>query len=396
MGITACLLWLEDASPELFDRVPDIRALAQGGGEVRLAPLPLVEASVCAYQTLTGMGPGKTGRFDRVRAAGYSVTEDTSTPDGVWQRLLPDLVRRAAHSVAYHEVDIAATPALLDGLDEECVIVRVRGAAHVGESEIAALIEQCERAVGAAGHLLLLSGVGGDTVTAHVNVNDYLADIGLLETTGDTRRDGAIAWSETLAYAFGTGQLRVNMRGREPAGAVQPGPEYDAVCEAVIAALQDQWRDPRTGERIVERVLNKSEAFPGEYLFSAPDMIVTFRPGYSASPRACLLQLDGQSVQPADALGQPQAPFARLIASGPGVQPASQQEGRLVDVVPTMLYLLGLPIPSHVDGQVLASIITPEHLQQAPIELTTDDVAYLNAEEELVITGRLEALGYLG
>lgn len=405
MGTTTCLLWLEGIGPDQLSAIPASQSLIDHGASAFLQPLALPEPSACAYQVLTGMGPGKTGRFDAMRIAGYTVSEDTSTPDGVWQRLLPDLISRAGHAVTFREIDAVDTAALppLTAEDNACLIVRVRNAgaeSGVDSAGIDALIRQCASLVGEDSHLMVLSGVvsQGDA-TVPVNINDFLADMGLLETSGPSRVDAEINWPETLAYGFGAGQIRINMRGREPAGVVAPGREFEEVCDALITALREDWRDPHTGEPVVADVQRKNEAYAGEYLFKAPDLIVTFRPGYSASPRARSLHLDGQSV-PSDvanaAPGSRHTPQARLLATGPAITPEQNATGRLIDLAPTLLYLLHLPLPMHLDGSVLEAIITPEHLEREPIGAAQDDVAHLSEEEEVVIADRLQALGYLG
>jgi predicted AlkP superfamily phosphohydrolase/phosphomutase len=188
------------------------------------------------------------------------------------------------------------------------------------------------------------------------------------------------------------------MRGREPQGIVAPGAEYEDVCNALIGALRNDWRDPMTGEPVVEQALRKEDAYTGEYLFSAPDLVITWRPGYAPSARAAALRLDGAPVQVSDRPGARAAsvPYARLIASGPAFLPGGCAIGRLVDVVPSVLYLFGLPIPAHLDGHVMSDLFSSAYRDQTPIIHASAEVAPLSMEEEEAIVDRLAALGYLG
>src|SRR5581483_8001633 len=176
-------------------------------------------------------------------------------------------------------------------------------------------------------HLFVLTGVSSPSPRTLVNVNDFLADEGLLEVR-QPRSRATIIWSETLAYGLGTGQIWVNLRGREPQGIVNSGREYQEVCNVLIRELRTNWLDSVTYEPVVEQVFKKDEIYTGEYLFKAPDLTVVYRPGYAASPNATNLDLDGESILSAQQTdhvavasdpGQSQAPYARLIAGGPSL-----------------------------------------------------------------------------
>ncbi len=396
MGNTALVLWLEGGDPELLGGVSAVRSLAGRGVDARLSPLPLVETGTCYYQTLSGMGSGKTGRFDSVRPVGYAIREDAGVPEGIWQRLLPDLVRGEGRTATFLELDASEVGRAVGAASSDCVILRVHGASSAGIEAIEALVRLCEDAVGQEGHLVVLTDVAHSQPSTLVNMNDFLAEIGVLETRDTIPAGKEIVWPESLAYALGTGQIWVNMRGREPEGVVAPGREYDDVCDVLIAALRDDWRDPATDEPVVECVLRKGDAYTGEYLFKAPDLIVVYRPGYGPSPRARAIALDGASVRPGASDTHPHAPYARLVAGGPAFARRGRMEGRLIDVVPSLMYLLGLPIPAHVDGQVLTDWFSPEYRERTPIIRATDGAIPLSREDEGVIVDRLQALGYLG
>jgi hypothetical protein len=396
MTNTACILWLGGSDPELFGEVAAVRELAERGIDTHLAPLPLVEPGTCYYQTLAALESGKTGRFDGVRPVDYMVEEEAGVPEGVWQRLLPDLVRRGGRAVTFLEQGVAETRLALGGVAGDCVVLRVDAAGRMSVDAIEALVRQCETLVGRDGHLVVLTDVATPAPARIVSVNDFLAETGLLETRGGAGAGREITWSDTLAYGLGTGQVWINLCGREPEGVVNPGREYDEVCEVLGATLRDDWRDPATGEPVVERVLRKGEAFTGEYLFKAPDLIVIYRPGYGTQPQTGRIELGGATIRPGPGDGRCQAPSARLVAGGPAFARHVSVPGRLIDVVPSVLYLLGLPIPAHVDGQVVPEWFSPEYRAWAPIVRAEEDEAPLTGEEEGAIVDRLQALGYLG
>ncbi|HZU70022.1 MAG TPA: hypothetical protein VFA09_22315 [Ktedonobacteraceae bacterium] len=397
MKNSVCLLWLEGVRPERLSAIPFLTEQIKNGVDLQLAPLPLGEKSVCYYQTLTGTGSGKLGRFDAVYPAGYKAQEDTGVPDGAYGRLLPDLLRSKKLEVTFFETKNREILHTLADQSFDCAIVRLLDMGGAGDDELDAMLRRCAGQLAPQTHLLVLADAWDRPAPKLVNINDFLADVGLLEAGAD-RDQAHIVWSETLAYGLGTGQVWINLRGREPQGIVGSGREYQDVCDALINELRTNWRDPETNELVVEQVLRREEAYSGDYLFKAPDLVVVYRPGYAASPKAVALDFDGQSVraggQTLDASST--APFARLTGSGPCLARGFVANGKLVDLVPSLLYLLDCPVPTYVDGNVISSMFTPSYREQTPIRQLDSDDDLLSDEEEGMIVDRLRDLGYLG
>ena len=75
---------------------------------------------------------------------------------------------------------------------------------------------------------------------------------------------------------------------------------------------------------------------------------------------------------------------------------------RLVDVAPTILYLLGEPIPEDMDGVVLRDALADDFVTSRPIVAGAADSQTADAQattyvsqEERIISQRLQDLGYL-
>jgi arylsulfatase A-like enzyme len=73
-----------------------------------------------------------------------------------------------------------------------------------------------------------------------------------------------------------------------------------------------------------------------------------------------------------------------------------------MDVVPTLLYLLGLPVPKSMDGRVLRDALAPQWLAEHPIVYSETEEAAgggldsgYTPEEEAEFKSRLRSLGYL-
>jgi hypothetical protein len=89
------------------------------------------------------------------------------------------------------------------------------------------------------------------------------------------------------------------------------------------------------------------------------------------------------------------------MANGTGARPGGETHACLIDMAPTILYLLGLPVPDDMDGRVIEEIIDPAVLAANPITMldttgsTSTTGGGLTDDEEEELRARLEGLGYL-
>jgi predicted AlkP superfamily phosphohydrolase/phosphomutase len=165
------------------------------------------------------------------------------------------------------------------------------------------------------------------------------------------------AWPGMKAFAlpsFSEGYVRLNVRGREARGLVDPA-DYEAVCAEITAELH-ALTDARTGRPAVKRVVRTrvrpdGPAVDGERPSDA-DLIVVWEG----------VPIDVVDHPTAGRIGP--VPFKRsgshvhrgfLMAAGPGVPTGVKlPEAHALDIPPTILSLLGASIPAHFDGRPLA------------------------------------------
>jgi predicted AlkP superfamily phosphohydrolase/phosphomutase len=211
-----------------------------------------------------------------------------------------------------------------------------------------------------------------------------------------------VDWPRSVAYSFGRhyGPVYVNVKGREPNGIVEPGAEYDRVREQIIAAAME-FRHPRTGRRIVGRVLKREEIYHGPYLKQAPDLVLI-----PADPRDIFFGLaDFGSNRVVDTVYRYSGMHrdkGMLMMMGPQVAAgAPVDEAAIQDVTPTVLHVMGVPIPSDMDGKPLLGLLSPTHRRRDPVHVDVkgdgdgSKVTY-TVQEERQIAERLRGLGYLG
>ena len=113
-----------------------------------------------------------------------------------------------------------------------------------------------------------------------------------------------------------------------------------------------------SGAPAVRRVWLPNETFPGERQEQLPDIIVAWNneaPFTSlASPRFGLIDGDNADLRPGT-----HSPDGFLLAAGAGVHKGLRDYGRLIDVAPTAMKILGLTLPAHMDGSALSALTTP-------------------------------------
>ena len=219
-----------------------------------------------------------------------------------------------------------------------------------------------------------------------------------------------VDWSRTRAYAVGTmGNLYVNLRGREPGGVVEPGREYEALREDLIAGLQGL-RDPRTGQPLFEAVYRREELYHGPYLDLAPDVVGLLDPRYHVAAvdwrrrkKGVVAHVDeGEMLFVADISGQHDMQGV-LLAWGRNVRPGPLTGASIVDMAPTILHALGEAVPPSMDGRVLRDLFTEAYLRERPVRFVEEGEGQAlprredgySEEEARTIEERLQGLGYL-
>lgn len=227
-------------------------------------------------------------------------------------------------------------------------------------------------------------------------------------TLGEESFFPGIDWSSTLAYSEEVrGNIWINLRGRDPHGIVEPGELYESLRTRIIETLP-ALRDPHTGQQLIKRVWRREERFSGPYVERFPDLVVEaaypdlFRPRGAYQGTAPVRHLSVEEMQGRRVTGCHRL-HGIFLARGRGVQEARWlPHASITDVAPTVLYLLGEPIPTWMDGRVLADLFAPEMLTVQPIRHDgqmvatpgSADVAYDDADAQK-LADRLAGLGYL-
>jgi len=230
-----------------------------------------------------------------------------------------------------------------------------------------------------------------------------------------------VDWERTRAYSLGhMGQIYVNGRGGHPgsqatssepgaSGRGAPGREdgasdkeqgYNQVLDALSTLTTPD------GRPMLDLAIRQSALPPGPHRDEGPDLHVILDgyryvscPLFATDGNVISRQIRGDSGS--------HRLHGILIAAGPQIRPgAALDEPRIVDLAPTVLHLMGCPVPEDMDGRVLAEALAgearageglePALAQAAEAVATEQDVYVLSPDEEAEIEARLKGLGYLG
>ncbi len=170
--------------------------------------------------------------------------------------------------------------------------------------------------------------------------------------------------------------------------------DRDDVARRTIAALEAA-RDPDTGLPIIDHAYRREDVYDGGELHRIPDILIDFgeRP-YVASDRLAASAIVERL--PAQGGGGRHRRYGIILALGPGITPGAIEGANIVDLAPTALHAMGLPVPGDMDGRVLTELFS-DGRAVATSEASaseTSDVVY-TPEEAAAIEASLENLGYI-
>jgi len=203
--------------------------------------------------------------------------------------------------------------------------------------------------------VLVISDHGAKRMKGAFCINDWLIEEGDLVLKEKPKRGAsidktAIDWPKTRIWGWGGyyARLFLNVEGREPQGVIRPA-DYESERDRLIERLK-AIRGPR-GETWATRVIKPNEYFDevrGDY----PDLMVYFDDLFWRSAGTLgygtkyLLEND---TGPDDAV---HAQEGMYIFYDPKERRSRRKEIDILDVAPTVLQAMGLPVPSDMKGRI--------------------------------------------
>ncbi|NVM20224.1 MAG: alkaline phosphatase family protein [Desulfobacterales bacterium] len=213
-----------------------------------------------------------------------------------------------------------------------------------------------------------------------------------------------IDWSRTVAYAASNTEqgIYLNLEGREPYGIVKPGGDWEETRDFIIEKLREL-KHPETKEKLASRIYKREDIYSGPYVNDAPDIIFLLREGqYLADVQPSNYLIERPSWKTGTGTHRMEGVFigyGRDIRNGIHISNA-----RIIDVAPTVLNLMNVPIPDDMDGRVLTEIFAVHFLKDNPplyvgpsdqVDSDKEADGLYSDSESAHLKEQLKGLGYL-
>ena len=215
--------------------------------------------------------------------------------------------------------------------------------------------------------------------------------------------------SRTRAYGYRFGEccgsVVINLCGRNERGIVEPGEDYERLRDEIIAGLTEL-RDPAIDEPICEGAWRREALYEGPYVDRAPDIVFVLNGDYKFDPALAGPLVDNADESSVAARSGEHTRWGTCIARGDSFPHRGQRrdDARLIDVAPTALSLMGVPVPGDMDGAVLTGWLpdgfhyeTGPPSPERPTTPTGPKPPHpeMTEEEMAQVTERLRDLGYV-
>jgi predicted AlkP superfamily phosphohydrolase/phosphomutase len=208
---------------------------------------------------------------------------------------------------------------------------------------------------------------------------------------------GRYDWNHSTLFCLGaTGEAFIYL--------LEKTEEKKNITSKLVSEKLKQLQDPENQKSIVEHIYTKQELYHGRYFDSMPDLIVVPAPGYSF---ATFFKEDTELLHTVNIRDDVHMgmhhPDGILIAAGKGIEAQSELRTQIVNMTPTILYCLGLPLREDSDGNVFDPLFTSDFRRQNPVTKADLGQAQKDAMEEKIYSDndeqklreRLENMGYL-
>lgn len=215
---------------------------------------------------------------------------------------------------------------------------------------------------------------------------------------------GSLDLARTRAFAGlaegNFGGIRLNLKGREPEGALDP-----ADAEAALVELERrlaELRVPDSERPLIVRTWRRGELYPGPYEDLISDLLFETDPAVAVRPVPHTAVFEAHEPRFPD-----HTRAGILAAAGPGISVVAERgQASILDVAPTVLHLMGHAVYDELEGRVLTELMdspgdvrrvreadeTPRASERRWLQDTTwTDPQLAEVRERLKSTGYAEA-----
>lgn len=159
-------------------------------------------------------------------------------------------------------------------------------------------------------------------------------------------------WENTIAFpqqcSFRYGGIRINLRNREPNGTVMKK-DFEKIRNEIMKRLKNI-KDLKTGKKFIEKVWKDKELYHGKNLDKTPDIMFKTKMNYT--PRVIVYdRILSEKIE----IGGIHNEKGIFFAYGPKIK-KRKVKANILDITPTILHILKVPLSKDFDGKVLKKI----------------------------------------
>lgn len=177
---------------------------------------------------------------------------------------------------------------------------------------------------------------------------------------------------------------------------------YQKLKDEIIGKLRDLPREFTHIHKV--NIYESQNIYKGSYTKNAPDII------FDINDFKCSIITDRfdktifKTVPASQSMTGTHRMNGIFIAQGPDIEKTEVKNMKIIDVCPSILYLLGFPIPDDIDGRVVTEIVKQDFLKDNSIRYKkmekikkhgVSQTEGISKEQEHAIKERLKGLGYL-